>query len=124
VNGAPRAGRQALLVIPLGDRRADEVRLVFQGPGPRLAVIEAFLYGPDEASLPPVGEEQARAAVDDARAGRWDDAVRSYAEAVRMAPERASFHAGLARATWRAARRRMLDVEGLTDGGPELVEAR
>ena len=49
VNGAPRAGKQALLVVPLGDREAGEVRLVFQGPGPRLAIAEVFLYGPDEA---------------------------------------------------------------------------
>jgi hypothetical protein len=124
VNGAPRAGRQALLVVPLGGRRTDEVRLVFQGPGPQLSVTEAFLYGPDEEALAPAGEEQARAAVDLARAGRWDDSVRSYADALRLGPERASFHAGFARASWRAARRRVLDVEGLTDGGPELVESR
>ncbi len=124
VNGAPRAGRQALLVVPLGDRRTDEVRLLFQGPGPRLAVAETFLYGPDETALPSAGEAEARAALDFARAGRWDDAVRSYADALRLAPERASFHAGWARASWRAARRRVLDVEGLTDGGPDLVEAR
>jgi hypothetical protein len=124
VNEAPRAGRQALLVVPLGDREAGEVRLVFQGPGPRLAVGEVFLYGPDEAALPRAGEARARAALDLARAGRWDEAVSAYAEARRLEPERASLHACWARAHWRAARRRHLDVEGLTDGGPELVDAR
>ena len=52
VNGAPRAARQALLVVSLGDREADEVRLAFQGPGPRLAVYELFLYGPGEEARP------------------------------------------------------------------------
>ena len=46
VNGAPRAGRQALLAVPLGERETDEVRLAFQGPGPRLVIAEVFLYGP------------------------------------------------------------------------------
>ena len=38
VGGTMRAGRQALLVIPLADREAEQVRLVFQGPGPRLSI--------------------------------------------------------------------------------------
>ena len=34
------------------------------------------------------------------------------------------YHAAWARARWRAEKRRVLDVESLTDGGSELVEAR
>jgi hypothetical protein len=124
VNGAPRAGRQALLVVPLGERETDEVRLAFQGPGPRLAVYEVFLYGPGEDARARDGEASARGALESAREGRWDEAERLYAQAVRLEPERASHHAAWARARWRAAQRRVLDVESLTDGGPELVEAR
>jgi hypothetical protein len=124
VNGVPRAGRQALLVVPLGDRAAGEVRLLFQGPGPRLRIAEVFLYGPDEEARSRGGQELERAALDLAREGRWDEAVRSYAEALALEPDRASLHADWARARWRAAGRRVLDVESLTDGGPELIEAR
>jgi hypothetical protein len=124
VNGAPRAGKQALLAVPLGDREADEVRLVFQGPGPRLAIAEAFLYGPGEEARPAVGAETARGAYESARAGRWDEAVRLYAQAIRLEPDRASHHAAWARARWRSAGRRWLDVESLDDGGPELVDVR
>jgi hypothetical protein len=124
VNGAPRAGKQALLAIPLGERSASEVRLVFQGPGPRLVVSEVFVYGRDEAVQPEGGRQVSREAFDAARAGRWDEAVRLYREAVRLDPGRASHHAAWTRARWRAAGRRFLDVEGLDDGGPELVEVR
>jgi len=124
VNGAPRAGKQALLAVPLGEREAGEVRLAFQGPGPRLAIAEAFLYGPAEQARPAAGAEAARGAFDSARAGRWDEATRLYAQAIRLEPERASHHAAWVRAHWRAARRRWLDVESLDDGGPELVEVR
>jgi hypothetical protein len=124
VNGAPRAGKQALLAVPLGDREAGEVRLVFQGPGPRLTIAEAFLYGPAEEVRPAAGAEAARDAFLSARAGRWDEAVRLYAQAIRLEPDHASHHAAWARARWRAAQRRWLDVESLDDGGPELVEAR
>lgn len=124
VNAAPRAGRQALLVVPLGERTTDEVRLLFQGPGPRLSVSEVFLYGPEEQERPHAGAEAALGALESVRAGRWDEAVRLYAQAIRLEPERASHHAAWARARWRAAGRRLLDVESLTDGGPELVEAR
>jgi hypothetical protein len=124
VNGAPRAARQALLVVSLGDREADEVRLAFQGPGPRLAVYELFLYGPGEEARPGDGAGSARDAFESVRAGRWAEAERLYAQAVRLEPERASHHAAWARARWRAAQRRVLDVESLTDGGPELVEVR
>jgi hypothetical protein len=133
VNGAPRAGRQALLSIPLGERTGSSVRLIFQGAGPVLRIGEAFLYGPDETPLygpqdhiePPrpavVAAEQALAA---ARAGDWDAAVAGYAEAVRFEPERASLHACVLRARWRAEGRRVLDVESLDDGGPDLVSPR
>jgi hypothetical protein len=124
VNGAPRAGKQALLAVALGDRRASEVRLLFQGPGPRLAVAEVFLYGPDEPARPRAGARREAEALEAARAGRWDEAVARYADALRLEPERASLHAGWARARWRASSRRRLDVESLDDGGPELVEVR
>jgi len=124
VNGAPRAGKQALLVVPLRDREAGEVRVVFQGPGPPLSIAEAFVYGPEEALRPAAGAAPARTAYESARAGRWDEAVRLYAQAIRLEPDRASHHAAWARARWRAAHRRWLDVESLDDGGPELVEAR
>ncbi|HXK11575.1 MAG TPA: hypothetical protein VMT70_18165 [Vicinamibacteria bacterium] len=124
VNGAPRAGKQAVVVVPLGDREAGEVRLVFQGPGPPLSIAEAFVYGPDEDPRPAAGAASARDAYASARAGRWDEAVRLYAEAVRLEPDRASHHAAWARARWRAAHRRWLDVESLDDGGPDLVDAR
>ncbi len=124
VNGAPRAGKQALLAVTLGDRLSDEVRLLFQGPGPRLAVAEVFLYGADEPEAERGGAVAAARAYDAARAGHWDDAVRLYAEALRLEPDRASHHAAWARARWRAAGRRWLDVESLDDGGPALVETR
>jgi hypothetical protein len=124
VNGAPRAGKQGLLVVPLGDREAGEVRLAFQGPGPRLVIAEAFLYGPAEGEQPAAGAPSARDAFESARAGRWDEAERLYAQAIRQEPGRASYYAAWARARWRAAQRRWLDVESLDDGGPELVEAR
>jgi hypothetical protein len=115
VNGAPRAAKQALLAIPLGDREAGAVRLVFQGPGPRLSIAEAFLYGPAEAERPASGAPTAADALASARAGRWDEAVRLYAQAIRLEPERASHHANWTRARWRAAKRRWLDVESLPD---------
>jgi hypothetical protein len=124
VNGVPRAGKQALLAVGLGDRPAGEVRLIFQGAGPPLDVREIWLYGPGEAERPPAGEAAAREALRAARAGRWDAAVGLYSEAVRLEPERASHHAALARARWRAGMRRWLDVESLDDGGPELVLPR
>jgi hypothetical protein len=124
VNGAPRAGKQALLAVPLGDRVAGEVRLVFQGQGPRLTIAEAFLYGPAEQERPAAGAEAARDALQSARTGRWDEAARLYAQALRLEPDRASHHAAWARARWRAAQRRWLDVESLDDGGPELVDVR
>jgi hypothetical protein len=124
VNTAPRAGKQALLVVLLGNHRAGEVRLIFQGAGSPLEVKEAWLYGPDEERRPPAGAEASRQALNAARAGRWDAAVGLYREAVRLEPDRASYHADLARARWRAGKRRWLDVEGLDDGGPELVLPR
>jgi hypothetical protein len=124
VNGAPRAGKQALLVAPLGHAAGGDVRVVFQGPGPPLVVAEVFAYGPDEAERPAAGAEAASRALEAARTGDWDDAVRLYAEAARLEPERSSHHAALLRSRFRAAHRRWLDVEGLDDGGPELVQAR
>jgi hypothetical protein len=124
VSGAPRAGKQALLALPVRDREAGELRLLFQGAGPRLSIVEVFLYGPAEEEAPEAGAESAQGAFDAARAGRWDEAVRLYAQAIRLEPDRASYHAAWARARWRAAGRRSLDVESLDDGGPELVDVR
>jgi hypothetical protein len=121
VNGAPRAGRQATLSIPLGDRDVGEVRLIFQGPGPRLVIAEAFAYGPDEEPRPPLGAEAAGRALAAARRGDWESALADYALAVRLEPDRAAYHAAWARTSWRASRRRFVDVEGIDDGGPDLV---
>src|SRR5207245_3699387 len=107
--------------VPLGDRSASEVRLIFQESGPPLAVWEVFLYGPDEPPVPAAGAALAERALEKARAGDWRGAVELYAEAVRSEPQRASYHACLVRARWRAAHRRWLDVESLDDGGPALV---
>jgi hypothetical protein len=124
VNGAPRAGRQALLAIPLEGRTAGEVRLVFQGAGPTLTLSEVFAYGPDETPQPAAGAEAARLAYDAVRRGDWTTAARLYAEAVRAEPDRAAHHAALARARWHEGRRRWLDLEGIDDGGPVLVLPR
>jgi hypothetical protein len=123
INGAPRAGKQALLVVPLGERTGGAVRLLFQGAGPVLRISEVFVYGPDEVEQAPLGAESARAALKAARAGRWDDAVAGYTEAARLEPGRASFHACLERARHRAGLRRRIDVEGLDDGGEAMVLA-
>jgi hypothetical protein len=124
VNGAPRAARQALLAVPLRDRALGEVRLIFQAAGPPLVVSDVFLYGPEEGTRPAAGSAPAASALEAARAGDWDEAVRLYAEAVRLEPHRASYHAALARARWRARGRRHVDVESLGDGGAPLVTAR
>jgi hypothetical protein len=125
VNGAPRAGRQAALAIALPtDRAAREVHLLYQDAGPPLSVAEVFAYGPDEASSADGGAEADEQALAHARAGEWAEAVRAYQEAARLAPDRASRHACLARARWRASRRTHLDVESLPDGGGDLVVPR
>jgi hypothetical protein len=124
INGAPRAGRQALLAVVLPGTVAGQVRLLFQDPGPPFGVVEIFLYGPDEPPRPASGATSAEQAYEAARRGDWDEAVRLYADALRAEPDRAAYHAALARAEWRAPRRRHLDVESLDDGGPELVERR
>jgi hypothetical protein len=124
VNGAPRAGRQGLLAVVLGDRPTSEVRLIFQEAGPPLVVAEVFAYGPDEPVQSTAGREAAGRGLAAARAGEWPGAVAAYEEAARLEPERASYHAAVVRARWRAARRRWLDVESLGDGGPDLVVPR
>ncbi|HEV8254747.1 MAG TPA: hypothetical protein VGQ78_08330 [Vicinamibacteria bacterium] len=123
VNGAPRAGKQALMVLPIGGRMAAEVELTFRGEGPPLVVREVFAYGPDEAPRPPAAAAVAAAALERFRVGDWAEAARLYGEAVRLEPERASHHSALMRARWRAARRGF-DVESLDDGGSELVGVR
>src|SRR5262249_59965733 len=99
----------------VGDRTGGEVRLVFQGAGPPLAVGEVFAYGPDETEQPRAGAATAERAFGAARAGDWTAALAAYAEAVRLEPGRASLHAAWARARWREPKRRRLDVEGLDD---------
>jgi hypothetical protein len=124
VNGAPRAGKQALLVVPLGDRPAAEVRLIFQDAGPVLRMAEVFAYGPDETPAPAAGAAAAERALAQARSGEWARAAASYAEAVRLEPDRAAYHACRQRAQWRVGKRRWIDVEGLDDGGEGFVGAR
>jgi hypothetical protein len=124
VNAAPRAGRQAVLSIPLAGRCADEVRIIFQGPGPRLVVAEVFVYGPGEAERPGAGAPSAARALAAARRGDWDGALGGYTEALALERDRATYYAASARAAWRVPRRRRLDVEGIDDGGPDLVLAR
>jgi len=121
VGGVPRAGKQALLVVPIGDRRVSEARIIFQESGPPLVVWEAFVYGPDEPAREAAGDAAAQDALERARAGDWGVAAGLYGAAVRAEPHRASYHANLVRARWRAAHRRWLDVESLDDGGPQLV---
>jgi hypothetical protein len=116
VGGVPRAGKQALLVVPVGDRVAGEACIIFQDAGPPLSVWEAFVYGPDEPSRPAAGEGAAEQALGRARAGDWSVAAGLYAAAAQAEPHRASYHASLVRARWRAAHRRWLDVESLDDG--------
>jgi hypothetical protein len=117
VGGVPRAGKQALLVVPIGDRSVSEARIIFQESGPPLAAWEVFVYGPDEPARPAAGEAAAEQALDRARAGDWSVAAGLYAEATRHEPHRASYQANLVRARWRAAHRQWLDVESLDDGG-------
>src|SRR5258707_2113731 len=113
VNGAPRAGRQAVLAVVLPGTSASEIRLIFQDAGPPLGVGEVFLYGPDEEARPAAGAAAAESAYDAARRGDWVSAVRLYADAVRAEPDRASYHACLARAEWRAAGRGRLGAGSL-----------
>ena len=124
VGGVPRAGKQAVLTAVLPAVEAGEIRLIFQGPGPPLRLFEVFVYGPDEAPQPAPGADAADKALGLARQGDWDGAARLYADAIALEPHRASYHAALARSSWRAAQRRRLDVESLDDGGPALVTAR
>jgi hypothetical protein len=118
VNGVPRAARQALLVVPLHGQSGQHVRLLFQGSGAPLRLVEVFLYGPDEDERARAGQDAADRAFRAAREGGWFAAAQLYAEAVRAEPERASHLAALLRARWRASHRQHLDVESLTDGGP------
>ena len=86
VNGAPRAGRQALLVIPLRDRSLQEVRVIFQEAGPPLTIAEVFAYGPDEGQRPAAGAATAADAYEHARRDEWAEAERLYDEAGRLEP--------------------------------------
>ncbi len=124
VGGVPRAAKQALLTIVLPERRTGEVRLLFQEAGPALWVSEVFAYGPDEAAREAAGAGAAALAYEHVRAGRWEEAAGLYAEAARLSPDRATYHASLVRARWRAAHRRHLDVESLDDGGAEVLNLR
>ena len=124
VNGAPRAGRQEVLVVPVGDRNPQEVRILFQEQGPPLTLAEVFAYGPDEPARAAAGAGTAAAAYSRFRDGAWREAAGLYADACRLDPERVSHHAAALRAGRRAARRRWLDIESLPDGGPALVAPR
>jgi hypothetical protein len=124
VNGAPRAGRQALMVVPLRDRGVQEVRVIFQEAGSPLTLAEVFAYGPDERRRPLAGAASAAEAYAHARDSEWKEAERLYGEACHLEPDRASHHAAAVRAGWRAARRRRIDVESLDDGGPAIFGPR
>jgi hypothetical protein len=121
VNGVPRAGKQAVMVVPLGDRSAQTIRLVFQGPGPPLRVSEVFAYGPDEPERVDSSAEAAERGLQAARAGQWLRAAGEYQQAIVREPDRASLFSCFVRASWRALRRQRLDVEGLDDGGAALT---
>ena len=120
LNGAPRAGRQEVMVIPLGDRSVREARVLFQDPGPPLTIAEVFAYGPDEAAKPPAGAAAAAEAYTRFREGKWREAANLYAKACELDPDRVSHHAAALRAGRRAARRKWLDIESLPDGGPPV----
>jgi hypothetical protein len=116
-NGAPRAGRQGVIVVALGGRDAAEIQWVAQSAGPALDLREVFVLAA-AAPIAEAGDDRASEALAATRAGRWAQAVTLYAAAARAAPERAAFHAARLRAEWRAARRQRLDVESLADGAP------
>lgn len=124
VNGAPRAGRQALMVVPLRDRGVQEVRVIFQEAGSPLTLAEVFAYGPDERRRPAAGAASAAEAYAHARDNEWKEAERLYGEACHLEPDRASHHAAAVRAGWRAARRHRIDVESLDDGGAAIFGPR
>jgi hypothetical protein len=125
VGGVPRAGKQALMsiVLPVAPPTS-EVRIVFQGAGPPLGISEVFAYGPEETPVPAEGAAAADAAYEQVRAAHWSEAVRLYEDAVRREPERATYHAALVRARWRAAHRQVLDVESLDDGGEDVLNIK
>ena len=124
VNGAPRTGRQEVMVVSMGGRRLQEVRVLFQEPGPPLTVAEVFVYGADEEARPAAGAGAAAEAYARFRAGEWREAERLYARACELDPDRVSHHAAALRAGRRAAHRSWLDVESLPDGGPAIFVPR
>ena len=91
--GAPRAGRQLVLTIPLHGATGQTVDITGLG-----AVSDVFLYGPDEAPVAASGEGAARDAAERARAGDWPGALARWSEAARLEPHRASYAAARARA--------------------------
>ena len=124
VNGAPRAGRQALLAVPLRPaarrpRCASSSRTrARRSPWPR-----SSLYGPDEATAAAAAPRRPsrRSRLRGRASGPKAAALRGGARAragprVLPRPPRARPLAGRPR--------RRLDVESLPDGGPELVGAR
>lgn len=125
VGGVPRAGKQAVMTVVLPEAAAvSEVRIIFQDAGPPLWISEVFAYGPDETPQPAAGAAAADGAYAQVREGQWPEAVRLYEDAVRASPDRASYHASLVRARWRAAHRQHLDVESLDDGGDAVLHLR
>ena len=121
VNGAPRAARQALLVVPLAGRAAARFASSSRARARRCAWPRSSSTGPTRTS------GRARATSRPRRGPRGGPggalgrrrAVRTRRRSgragARLPPRR------LARARWRAARRRRLDVESLSDGGPAVV---
>ena len=120
VNGAPRAAAGPP-AIPLGDRAASEVRLIFQDSGPPLRVWGLFLMVPTRrrclppaGAAPPPSRPPARE-TGTARCALWKR--RAARAASRGLPRLAG------RARRRASHRRRVDVESLETGAP-LVTAR
>jgi hypothetical protein len=87
-------------------------------------VAEVFAYGPDEAPRADTSADVAASALAAARAGDWGRALGLYHEAIAREPDRASLFSCFQRCAWRVPKRQRLDVEGLDDGGPELVGMR
>lgn len=97
LGGAPRAGEQGALsvVVDRAGRRLD-LHLA-----PALRPCEVFAYGPEAPLMGARGVEEARAGLEAARGGDWVSALRRFAEAARLDPERASRHLALVRARGR-----------------------
>ena len=106
VNGVPRAGKQALLAVPLRRPRRQRGAAHLPGGGAAAAGGRGVPYGPDEARAARLAG--AAAAEQASRGARWGHGTRRralYREAVRRRPGPRRAARLPARARWRAARR-------------------